>query len=202
MKLLSAFVLASTFVGACATCPSKCMDESACLPYLHAGCIPGKGYAIGKGGTDRRNFVAPFSALKKDSWNGGHSCANADLLGCTTDCTTCDTDPSLSTRLTSQCMYEGSKKYFCCENQNIGFIFGNSSVLPCRVSQTSRGRPETIASLCSRCTEVSEPKVVDACDHTNCHEWSCDQWCTCFKSEFETVYEKLGCADGDTCQCK
>lgn len=39
------------------------------------------------------------------------------------------------------------------------------------------------------------------CDNTNCLNWKCDVWCSCYDTAQDAVYTKAGCVGEDTCYC-
>jgi hypothetical protein len=48
-----------------------------------------------------------------------------------------------------------------------------------------------------------ESQVIFKCDHADCMNWECAEWCRCFDNMFQGTYEKAGCVEGeDTCNCK
>jgi len=40
------------------------------------------------------------------------------------------------------------------------------------------------------------------CDHTQCEQWGCSQWCACYEEASVPIYEKYNCMDDDEpCVC-
>ena len=154
------------------------------------------------------NLMGPDEGCDSEMPDGG--CGSGETGdAAVAECeTTCNADPQCIGFVTHRwgANMKSSVPRNDCLIQRWGFNWYQKSDYT--IGDPKRSADYVAASTASTTPNADEVLVEDDmyaeffCNHKNCMQWDCIEWCKCYNSEFDAIYDNSGCSEGeDTCKC-
>ena len=63
------------------------------------------------------------------------------------------------------------------------------------------GKSITFSTTCTEERSHSYGQVEFKCNHVDCSDWDCPEWCHCYEEKYDKIYADATCVGEDTCNC-